>query len=57
MRRIVKRMVVVKELAFGFERSLGRGTICEFEKSVTAHVTVQFGVYVGVRSGDECHSE
>ena len=49
--------MVVEQVAFGFERGLGRGTVREFEKSVTTHVTVQRGVHIGVSSADECHRE
>ena len=54
---IVQRMVVVELVALCFERSLGRGTIRVFEKPVISNVMVQRGVYIGVRSSDECHCE
>jgi len=53
MAGIVQWMVVVEQMAFCFERSLGRGTIRVLEKPVTSHMTVQRGVYIDVRSADE----
>ena len=54
---IVNRVVVVKQVAFCFEGSLGRGTIRVLDKPVTPYVTMQRGIQVGIRSADECHGE